>query len=114
MARLAGLGLVFAATAAAAEPPLVSQWALREIIVAPPAPNRELHFGLDVSKTDYSEPARPSHKRGFLAAVQVAPNALLGVGMSDRKTKRSSLGPDADRDGRRGGKTLALRFSLGF
>lgn len=114
MARLIGLGLVFAASAAAAEPPVDAPFALRPIVVPAPASERDLHLSFEFPKTDYGEPARPSRKLGFIAAIPLAPNALLGVGMSERRAKRSSFAPEADRDTRRGGRKLALRFSLGF
>ena len=112
MARLVGLALVCAASAAAAEP-VASDFALREALAAPrPAPDLQLRF--EFPKADYAEPARPQRRQGFLAAVKVLPNGLLGIGLSDAKPKRSALAPDPARDGRRGGKKLALRFRLSF
>ena len=116
MARLVGLGLVLAAsaaTAAAAEPPVASDFALRDPFPAPLA-DRPVALKLEFPRVDYGEPARPALRQGFLAAVQVAPNALIGIGMSERKPKRSSLAPDLERESRRGGKKLALRFSMRF
>lgn len=113
MRRWLGLGALIAASAAAAEPPVASDFALREVAKAPPArPQLQLKF--EPSRMDYSEPGRPARKQGFLAAIQVAPNSFLGIGMSDRKPQRSGLAPDPQRDARRGGKKLALRFTLGF
>ena len=113
MARLAGLALLFAASAAAAEPPVASSFALRHSLAAPlPAPAVQIKF--DVPRSDYSEPAGPQRRHGFLAAVQVMPGGFFGIGLSDAKPKRSALAPEPGRDGRRGGKKLALRFRLSF
>ena len=112
MARWLGLSLLFAASAAAAEP-VTTPFAIREALAAS-EPDPQLQLKFDSPRTDYSEPARPERKQGFLAAVQIAPHSFLGIGMSDRKTQRSAFAPDPQRDGRRGGKKLALRFTLGF
>ena len=40
--------------------------------------------------------------------------ADLGIGLSNKRPRSSGLGPDPARDGRRGGKKLALKFSLDF
>jgi hypothetical protein len=113
MQRLLGLGVLFAASAAAAEPPIATSFALREALPAP-VPDRQVEIKFETPQIDYSEPARPDRKQGFLAAVQVAPNSYFGIGMSDRKPQRSGLAPDPQREGRRGGKKLALRFTLRF
>ena len=113
MPRWLGLCLLFAAGAAAAEPPVASDFALRQALPAPlPAPGVQVRF--DVPRRDYSAPARPQRQKGFLAAMQLVPGGFFGIGLSDVKPKRSSLAPDPARDGRRGGKKLALRFSLSF
>ena len=113
MRRWLGLGVLLAASAAAAEPPVASDFALREALRAPP-PQPQLQLKFESPRIDYSEPARPESKQGFLAAIQLSPNSLFGIGMSERKPQRSGLAPDPGRDGRRGGKKLALRFSLRF
>ena len=113
MARMLGLGLVLAASAAAAEPPVASSFALRQVH-AEPLRAPEVRVKFEVPRIDYAQPARPERKSGFLAAVRVTQNGFLGIGMSDKKPRRSALGPDPARDGRRGGKKLALKFSLDF
>jgi hypothetical protein len=113
MARWLGLGLLCAASAAAAQPPVATSFALRGTIAEPP-PAPEIQVRFETPQIDYSEPARPERKSGFLAAFQVMPRGFLGIGMSDKKVQRSALGPDPGRDGRRGGKKLALKFSLDF
>ena len=113
MPRVLGLGLLFAASAATAGPPLASNYALpRAVSVPSPAP--PVRFQFETPRVDYSRPERPERKLGFLAAVQVAPNGFLGIGLSDRKARKSAMAPDPGRDGRRGGKKLALRFSMEF
>ena len=113
MARWLAIGLLCAASAAAAEPPVAGSFAIREAVrESRPAP--ELRFKIETGRTDYSQPARPERKSGFLAAMQVMPRGFLGIGLSDKKARKSSLGPDPARDGRRGGKKLALKFSLDF
>ena len=114
MPRVLGLGLLFAASAAAAaEAPIASSFALREAF-AVPAAERQILLKFEAPRVDYSQPARPERKRGFLAAVQVAPNSFFGVGLSDRKPRRSVIAPDPGRDAKRGGKKFALRFSMDF
>ena len=113
MARWLAIGVVFAGSAAAAEPPLASNFSLREDF-AVPAPAPEVRFKFEATRVDYSLPARPERKSGFLAAMEVMPGGFLGVGLSGHKAQRSSLAPDSGRDGRRGGKKLALKFSLDF
>ena len=113
MTRMLGLGLLLATSAAAAEPPIASNFAISEAARwSRPAP--EIRFKLESTQVDYSLPARPERKSGFLAAMEVMPGGFLGVGLSDKKARKSSLGPDPARDGRRGGKKLALKFSLDF
>lgn len=114
MARLLGLGLLFAASAAAAEPPLASDFALREVIVPAPRAAPEIRFRFESARIDYSEAARPERKKGFIAAMRVMRGGYLGIGMSNKKPRSSALGPDPARDGRRGSKKLALKFSLDF
>lgn len=113
MPRLLGLGLLFAASAAAAQPPIASTFALRDAS-PPPRPAPEVRVRFESPRIDYSEPARPERWRGFVAAIQVAPGSFLGLGMSDRKARRSSFAPDPGREARRGGRKLALRFSMDF
>lgn len=113
MPRLLGLGFLIAASAAAAEPPIASNFALRDAVAAP-VPDRQLQLKFESKRIDYSEPARPERRQGFLAAIKVAPNSFLGIGMSGRKARRSALAPDLTRDERRGGKKLALRFNMDF
>ena len=112
--RLAGLGLVFAASAAAAEPPLASNFSLRQVTVPAPRAGSEVRFKFETTRVDYSQPARPERKKGFIAAMQVMRNGYLGIGMSNKKPRSSALAPDQARDGRRGSKKLALKFSLDF
>jgi len=114
LALMAGMGALLAASAADAEPPVASAFALRQIIAPAPRAAPEVRFRFETTRVDYSEPARPERKQGFLAAMQVMPGAFLGVGMSDKKPRKSAMGPDPARDGRRGGKKLALKFSLDF
>ena len=113
MPQVLGLGLLLAASAAAAEPPLASNFALPRT-VATPSPPPPVRFQFESPRVDYSHPARPERKLGFLAAVQVAPNGYLGIGLSKRKARQSALAPEAERDARRGGKKLALRYVLSF
>ena len=115
MPRVLGLGVLFAASAAAAaaEPPVASSFALRETMAAP-SPPLPVRFQFESPKVDYSRPARPERKLGFLAAVQVADNGFLGIGLSSRKALKSGLAPEAERDARRGGKKLAIRYVLRF
>ena len=115
MVRVLGLGLLFAASsAAAAQTPVASNFALREVPVAKAVPAPEVRVKFETPRIDYSQPARPERKSGFLAAMQVMPGGFLGIGMSDKKARRSTMGPDSTRDGRRGGKKLAIKFSLDF
>ena len=114
VARMTGMAVAFAASAAAAEPPVASAFALRQIIAPAPRAAPEVRFRFETTRIDYSETARPERKQGFLAAMRVMPGAFLGVGMSDKKPRKSAMGPDPARDGRRGGKKLALKFSLDF
>ncbi len=115
MPRLLGLGLLLAASAASAsaEPPVASNFALREV-VASPRPAMDVRVKFETPQIDYSQAARTERKSGFLAAMQVMPGGFLGIGLSDKKARRSSLAPDPSRDARRGGKKLALKFSLDF
>jgi hypothetical protein len=113
VAQWLAIGLVFAASAAAAEPPIASNFAIREA-VQPPRPSPELRFKIESTRVDYSLPARPERKSGFLAAMEVMPRGFLGIGLSGQKVRKSALGPDPAREGRRGGKKLALKFSLDF
>ena len=113
LARSLVLILLFAASASAAERPITRPFALREMLAVPaPAPEMRLRF--EAPQIDYSVPARPERKKGLIAAMQVSPNAFLGIGMSDKKPRRSALGPDPAHDARRGGKKLALRYILDF
>ena len=117
MARLVGFGLLLAASAAsaaAAEPPVASTFALREAVMPAPPPAPHIRFKFESPRVDYSQAARPERKKGFLAAMQVMPGGYLGIGLSNKKPRSSALGPDPARDGRRGGKKLALKFSLDF
>jgi hypothetical protein len=114
MPRMLGLGLLLAASAAAAQSPVASSFALRETFTPPPRAAPEIRFRFDSPRVDYAQAARPERKQGFLAAMQVMPGGYLGIGMSDKKPRRSAMGPDPARDGRRGGKKLALKFSLDF
>lgn len=113
MPRLLGLGFLFAASAAAAEPPVASSFALPHRF-AEPRQAPEVRVKFESPRIDYSEPARPERRRGFVAAIQVAPNSFLGLGLSDRKARRSSFAPDPAREVRRGGRKLALRFTMDF
>lgn len=113
MARLVGLGLLCAACAAGAQPPIANPFNHREI-VRPARPAPELRFKFETARVDYSEPARPERKSGFLASVQVTPRGYFGIGMSDKKPRPSAMAPDPGRDARRGGKKLALRYVLDF
>jgi hypothetical protein len=113
MPRVLGLGVLLASSAAAAEPPLASTYALPRA-VAMPSPAPPVRFQFESPGVDYSHPARPERKLGFLAAVEVAPNGFLGIGLSNRKALRSSFGPDEGREARRGGKKLAIRYVLSF
>lgn len=114
LARMSGLGLLFAASAAAAEPPIATSFALRGVIAPAPRAAPEVRFRFEPRRIDYSEAARPVRKQGFLAAMQVMPGAYLGLGMSGKKPAKSAMGPDPARDARRGGKKLAVKFSLDF
>ena len=115
MGRMLGLGALFAASAAAAaEPPVASNFALREAVAPAPSAAPQVRFKVESTRVDYSQPARPERKKGFLAAMQVMPGGYLGIGLSNKKPRSSGLGPDPARDGRRGGKKLALKFSLDF
>lgn len=113
MPRWLGLSLVLAASAAAAEPPVASNFALREPS-PPPISYPQVQLNFEAPRVDYAEPGRPQRKQGFLAAVRVMPNGFLGIGMSGKKPQRSGLAPDPARDGRRGGRKLAVKFSLDF
>jgi hypothetical protein len=114
LARMAGLGAMLAASAAAAQPPVASRFVLRQAIAPAPLAAPEMRFKFETTRVDYSEPARPERRQGFLAAMQVMPGGFLGVGLSDKRPRKSAMGPDPARDGRRGGKKLALKFSLDF
>ena len=117
MPRVLGLGALLAASSAAAAatgPPLASDFALPRSVAAPSPPPPPVRFQFESPRVDYSHPARPERKLGFLAAIQVAPNGFLGIGLSKRKARQSALAPEAERDARRGGKKLALRYVLSF
>ena len=113
MPDMLGLGVLLAVSAAA-DQPLPSNFALADAPAAKPVAAGPLRFQFESPKVDYSRPARPERKLGFLAAVEVAPGSLVGVGLSNRKARRSALIPEADRDGRRGGKKLAIKYVLSF
>lgn len=113
MARWLGFGLVLAASAAAAGQPVASDFTLSEPS-ARPISNPRLQLKFEAPRIDYAEPGRPQRRQGFLAAVRVMPNGFLGIGMSGKKAQRSGLAPDPALDGRRGGRKLAVKFSMDF
>lgn len=113
MPAMLGLAVFLAASAAPAGQPLASDFALPEAAPKPIAAG-PLRFHFESPRVDYSRPARPERKLGFLAAIEVAPGAFLGVGLSNRKARRSALAPEAERDSRRGGKKLAIKYVLSF
>ena len=113
MPGVLGLAMFVAASAAPAEQPLASDFALSEAAVKPVRAG-PLRFHFESPKVDYSRPSRPERKLGFLAAIKVSPGGLLGVGLSNRKARRSALAPEAEREARRGGKKLAIRYVLSF
>lgn len=79
-----------------------------------PAPLKEIRFTLPAS--DYVEPdGSLGRQRGIIAGIEVAPQAVVGIGLFDRLAKRPAQPPDpASDNGQRRSRKAAIGMSLRF
>jgi len=115
MSRLLGLGFLVVASAAAAEPPNGSEFQLPVGAFAEPPDPLSFEPGFQTPRVDYvSARGSPERKQGIVAGVGLWPNAVVGIGIFDRKRPTTRLSPDLQPDKPRRGKKLAIGLTLRF
>ena len=113
MRGLLALTLVAFASAAHAQPLRDNPFGLGETLGVPPSGSR-VRLDVQLPRTVYSGPTMSDRWQSVAAGIEIAPNAVVGLGLSDRKRRKSTLSPDPRFDAPRRGKKLAVGMTLKF
>jgi hypothetical protein len=105
--------LVAFASAAHSQSVQDDRFALHQILSVPP-PNSRLRLDIQPPRTVYSGPTIWDRWQSVAAGIQVAPGTSVGLGISDRRRRRSTLTPDPRFDPARRSKKLAVAMNLKF
>lgn len=115
MSRLLGLAFLVLASAAAAEPANGSEFQLPAGALAEPPDPLSVKRGLQIPRVDYVSPSGSAgRKHGIVAGVELSPNAVIGIGLFDRKRRTTGLLNDPQLDKPRRGKKVAVGVTLRF
>jgi len=107
------MALVAFASAAHSQPLHDDPFGLRETLGAPSSGSR-IRVDVQLPRTVYSGPTISDRWQSVAAGIEVAPNTVIGLGLSDRKRRKSTLAPDPRFDAPRRGKKLAVGMTLKF
>jgi hypothetical protein len=115
MSRLLGLAFLVLASAAAAEPVNGSEFQLPAETIAEPPDPLSFKRGFQIPRVDYVGPSGSAErKHGIVAGVELSPNAVIGIGLFDRKRRTTRLLNDQQLDKPRRGKKIAVGVTLRF
>ena len=113
MRGLLAMTLVAFASAAHSQSFQDDRFWLNHILSVPPA-NSHLRLDIQPPQTIYSGPTISDRWQSVAAGIQVAPGTSIGLGIFDRKRRRSVFAPDPRLDTPRRSKKLALGMSFRF
>jgi len=113
MRALLAMTLVAFASAAHAQPLRDDAFGLRQTLSVPPTSSR-IRLDVQLPRIVYSAPTASDRWQSIAAGIQVAPDTVVGLGISDRKRRKSTLAPDPRLDAPRRSKKLALGMTLKF